>query len=386
MEFSEDQKLTLSEMTLWFKKKEKPYLILAGYAGTGKTTLVTWWRKWLQERRKLRVAFVSYTGKAALVLKDSLRSSDSVFKGDYVGTIHSLLYSPLTNEREEIIGWEKKPLKEFNFDLIILDEASMVDAQIWEDIRSIGIPILAVGDHGQLPPISGQFNLLDKPDLKLEKIHRQAEDNPIIYISELAREKGEIPSKKYADKVIKFDRTDSDSYGELDELLLTFDEQTLVLCGYNKTRVELNKSIRGMKGFDSPTPQVGDRLICLRNNHKKQIFNGQIGTLEKIGYLTEEARTYEVEISFDTGQRYMGSVLAEQFGAEKPLNYTSQRRKTAEVDLFDFGYATTVHKAQGSQAKRVILLEERFPRMDEQDWSKWLYTAVTRAQEELYIF
>ena len=55
-------------------------------------------------------------------------------------------------------------------------------------------------------------------------------------------------------------------------------------------------------------------------------------------------------------------------------------------DLFDFGYALTVHKAQGSQAKKVILFEERFKKMTDDEWKRWLYTAVTRAEEELYIF
>jgi len=55
-------------------------------------------------------------------------------------------------------------------------------------------------------------------------------------------------------------------------------------------------------------------------------------------------------------------------------------------DLFDFGYALTVHKAQGSQAKKVILFEERFSKMDDTDWKRWLYTAITRAEEELLIF
>jgi exodeoxyribonuclease-5 len=55
------------------------------------------------------------------------------------------------------------------------------------------------------------------------------------------------------------------------------------------------------------------------------------------------------------------------------------------MNLFDFGYALTVHKAQGSQAKRVILFEERFPQMTDDNWRRWLYTAVTRAEEELYI-
>jgi exodeoxyribonuclease-5 len=57
----------------------------------------------------------------------------------------------------------------------------------------------------------------------------------------------------------------------------------------------------------------------------------------------------------------------------------------AEIDLFDFGYALTVHKAQGSQAQKVVLFEERFSKMDDETWCRWLYTGVTRAGEELYI-
>ena len=68
------------------------------------------------------------------------------------------------------------------------------------------------------------------------------------------------------------------------------------------------------------------------------------------------------------------------------MNFTDKRAETMKGDLFDFGYALTVHKAQGSQAKRVILFEERFKQMNDEEWKRWLYTAVTRAEEELYIF
>jgi superfamily I DNA/RNA helicase len=83
---------------------------------------------------------------------------------------------------------------------------------------------------------------------------------------------------------------------------------------------------------------------------------------------------------------FHGLIAAGQFGADGPLNFTPDRKKTVRGDLFDFGYALTVHKAQGSQAKRVILFEERFAKMDDDEWRRWLYTAVTRAEEELYIF
>jgi len=68
------------------------------------------------------------------------------------------------------------------------------------------------------------------------------------------------------------------------------------------------------------------------------------------------------------------------------LNFTDKRSKVMAGDLFDFGYALTVHKAQGGQAKKVVLFEERFKKMSDQQWRRWLYTAVTRAEEELIIF
>jgi ATP-dependent exoDNAse (exonuclease V) alpha subunit len=74
-----------------------------------------------------------------------------------------------------------------------------------------------------------------------------------------------------------------------------------------------------------------------------------------------------------------------QFNSKEPLNFTDKRRTIMAGDLFDFGYAVTVHKAQGSEAKKVILFEERFRQMEDEMWARWLYTAVTRAQEELYI-
>ncbi len=85
-------------------------------------------------------------------------------------------------------------------------------------------------------------------------------------------------------------------------------------------------------------------------------------------------------------KNYHGLISVEQFNADSALNFTDKRSKIMKGDLFDFGYALTVHKAQGSQAKKVVLFEERFPKMTDDDWKRWLYTAVTRAEEELYIF
>ena len=74
-----------------------------------------------------------------------------------------------------------------------------------------------------------------------------------------------------------------------------------------------------------------------------------------------------------------------QFGYPTTINFTNDRKLTMQGDLFDYGYALTVHKSQGSESDKVILFEERFKQMDDLLWKKWLYTAVTRAKNELYI-
>jgi ATP-dependent exoDNAse (exonuclease V) alpha subunit len=385
LKLSEDQKTVLTSLLDWFNAKNKPpFVTFGGYAGTGKTTLISVLRKKLKKKNKnLKVSFCSYTGKAARVLESTLKQQKAIYEKDTVGTIHSLIYSPIIDEKtEEIIGWEKKD--DLKSDLIIVDEASMVDETIWRDLLTYNIPIIAVGDHGQLPPIRGKFNLMEDPELKLEKIHRQAQDNPIIKVSILARERGFIPTRKYSVNVMKVSRQDEDSQELVADLLASFDEQTLILCGYNKTRIMLNTSIRQIKEFESPLPSPKDRVICLRNNHQKRIYNGMLGYVNSIE--KDDKNWYYAKIDLDDEEKqFKGLISVQQFNNPQPFNFTKDRGSFIMGDLFDFGYALTVHKAQGSQSKRVILFEERFPRMDDEMWRRWLYTGVTRAQEELYI-
>lgn len=380
---SSDQKRALKKLLSWHESGWEQYVTLGGYAGTGKTTLIAVLRKaFNKQNKKLKVAFCSYTGKAARVLRENLKNHSGLFSKDTVGTIHSLIYSPVENDRQEIVGWERKD--SVSADLIIVDEASMIDKEIWEDLTWYNIPIIAVGDHGQLPPIKGSFSLMTDPNIRLEEIHRQAKDNPIIKLSIIARERGAIPIGEYSPKVKKFSRTNPEAGAEVEELLAGYDQDSLILCGYNNTRVRLNTFIRSQLGFEDPEPEPGDRVICLRNNHEHNIYNGMLGTISKIS--REDEDWYFAEIQMDAEEdEFSGSISVRQFNQKEPLNFTEHRRTIMNGDLFDFGYAITVHKAQGSESKQVILFEERFKQMTDEEWSRWLYTGVTRAQEELYL-
>ena len=383
MNLSRDQKKALEAIMAWRKKPKKQYITLGGYAGTGKTTLMAVLRKKIGQQatdKKKRVAFVSYTGKAARVLRGKLMAEKAMEDNDSVGTIHSLIYSPITNDKKEIVGWEKK--EKVETDLIVVDEASMVDSSIWADLLSYNVPIVAAGDHGQLPPIRGSFNLMEKPDLLLEEIHRQVADNPIIKVSVWARKTGNIPKGDYGAGVRKIDKREGGE--EVEEILKNYSEDWMILCGYNRTRTRLNQFIRNGREIVGSEPVAGDRVICLRNNHEKRVFNGMLGIIASIERKNEE--WYETEIEMDgEDETYEGLVMAEQFGREGAVNFSNQRFRSVKGDLFDFGYALTVHKAQGSQAKKVLLFEERFSKMTDDEWRRWLYTAVTRAENELVI-
>lgn len=386
MQLTNEQKNVLVAMVDWLRGGKKQFLTVGGFAGTGKTTLTAQFRSVLHKLLpSTRVGFCAYTGKASRVLQNALHSQEAVYEGDSVGTIHSLIYAPIT-KGSTISGWK---LKEAVYvDVIVVDEASMVDKKIWRDLLSFDKPVLAVGDHGQLPPIDGQFNLMNNPELKLETIHRQAEDNPIIHLSLLARENGAIPVGRFGPGVIKLDRYDSASASEVEECLRAYSSDLLILTGYNQSRVKINQTVRSFMDIDSSKPKSGDRVICLRNNWEKGIYNGMTGTLKRlipVQNSSGEVDWYEAEISLDDGDIYEGKIFAHQFGENSTLSSYGNIRGKSLGDLWDFGYALTVHKAQGSQSPKVLLFEERNKHMSDDDWRRWLYTGVTRAEKELTI-
>lgn len=385
---SPDQANALTVIGQWYRddKRDKPYLTLGGYAGTGKTTLITLLREALQTYdASTRVAFCAYTGKATQVMKQKLREQKVLKRQDNVSTIHSLIYNSKVGS-DGHTSWTRKD--ELKYDIIVVDEASMVDEVIWQDLLHFGIPILAVGDHGQLPPVNSRFNLMAEPDVRLERIFRQEAESPIIQVAQLARTHGYIPVQEFGQNVVKLDKTLSETGQHVEDMLSTWRSDLLVLCGYNHTRVSLNAHIRSLRDIETPEPTMGDVVVCLRNMRSEHLYNGLVGTIVSIEVSPDDPakQWYWAEIFFDTENiRFAGYVWREQFGARETVKQLPKAPGGASGALFDFGYALTVHKAQGSQSPRVLLFEERFPKMDDEEWRRWLYTGVTRAETELTI-
>lgn len=407
LDLSDDQKQCFDSIMDWWKLRN-PLLTFGGYAGTGKTTLISMLRNSLPET--VRIAFAAYTGKASSVLRGKLnRFGIQKFPMDYCGTIHGLIYEPMRSEDDDLdinfMEWVLK--RELNYDLIIVDEASMLGEDIFNDLKSFNIPILAVGDHGQLPPIEGQLNLMALPEIRLEKVHRFAEKNPLTKVSILAREQGFIPHGKYGDVVMKVPKKHS--------LITDFInasgnfETTAILCGFNATRISVNEKIRNWLKRTGKVPLVGERVICLKNNKKASkcpIYNGILGTLKSC---TTAFNHHRVHIGIDGEElEYAGMISKNVFNNKSPdmnewipaepepedvdtvkrfIQKGSNKKweKKKYLDCFDFGYCLTVHKSQGSEWDRVMVIEEPCQYWSGTNWNRWLYTAVTRSRNELLI-
>ncbi|ALE03649.1 ATP-dependent DNA helicase [Bartonella ancashensis] len=371
MQFSLEQDNALRAVSAWLKGRNSAVFRLFGYAGTGKTTLA----RHFAETVDGFVQFAAFTGKAAQVLRSKGASN--------ARTIHSLIYCPRGEEEvsDETTGRtsiaptfalnRQSPIVQAK--LVIVDECSMVDERLARDLMSFGVPLLVLGDPGQLPPISGGgFFSEGKPDFLLSEIHRQACDNPIIRLAMDVREGRDIAYGDYGTaRVIARKEVNQ-------QLVLDADQ---ILVGINRTRYLYNKRLRKLKEFTSDYPQAGDKLVCLRNDPGKGLLNGSLWKV-----LTSQKETVKPSINLVVKPEESESgmvkikLLKEVFqGPDSRISWQLKKR----YDDFDYGYALTVHKAQGSQWDNVVLFDESFAFRDM--CARWLYTGITRSAEYLTV-
>jgi len=372
LQFSAEQDDALLAVSQWLKQGYPQVFRLFGYAGTGKTTLA----RHLAEGVDGDVLFAAFTGKAAMVLRSRGAKKAS--------TIHSLIYRPRGEELVEDQDTGKSAMTPLftlnrqspvaNAALIIIDECSMVDEQLGADLLSFGTPVLVLGDPGQLPPVSGGgFFTEHEPDFMLESIHRQARDNPIIDLAQMARQGEPISRGAYGESRV-IARNDVEQ-----SEVLAADQ---VLVGTNKTRRRYNQRLRDLKDFQGALPASGDKLVALRNDPTKGLLNGSLWQV-KSAPITSKAFMNLLITSDDEGmERQTAKIKVLKAAFENPeeeLPWQMKRR----YDDFDYGYALTTHKAQGSQWSNVYLFDESWAFREHS--SRWLYTAITRAADRLTI-
>jgi exodeoxyribonuclease-5 len=408
IQFDPIQLEAIAAVKKWFTTglSEKRYFTLAGRAGTGKSTII---------REAITglmlgpddVAFVAPTGKAAEVMKSKgISGARTLHKLIYIlkdeidkekekihidgiediiqrmkngENVTSELHSKINKARVSVtadrpdLEFILKPELPGNYKLIVVDEASMVDDRQIEDLESFGVPVLYIGDHRQLKPVKGFNSRISEPDITLEVIHRQGGDSGILTLANriLDSMNGYVPRQwtNTQDTIIM-------SFGSFMDRFVRYGIEwpDQLLCCKNAIRQALNAYVRKKMGFTKPIPEVGDKLICLRNNYDMDLYNGLQGIVEEVDDKLEDESILGIKFRRLNGESSYVMI-------DKSIFVPGLPPAPKGTDLFDFGYAVTVHKSQGSEWRNVSYISGFFG----QETRSLNYTAVTRASEKLVV-
>ncbi|TDE17445.1 ATP-dependent DNA helicase [Dyadobacter psychrotolerans] len=418
--------------------------LLKGYAGTGKTTIISTLIKVIKNYGYKSV-LLAPTGRAAKVMSNY---SDKIAL-----TIHKKIYKQTSDAYSGSLSFQRQKNYHDNT-LFIVDEASMITDEAEFGNRSLladlidfvfenpGNKLMLVGDVAQLPPVGQELSpALDREYLEkkfymsvfqeeLKEVMRQDEQSGILFnATELRNQLAEkepaikITTKAFRDmfrmtgeKLEEGLRYAYDKFGQ---------ENTIILTRSNKSAVQYNEYIRRMINFSEEELDAGDRLMVVRNNYNILdedspagfIANGDFVELLKIRKTQEihgfrfadvilRLSDYEKQPEFDA------KIILDTLHSSSPSMTNEENRKlydSVQQDYFDikskkermealrkdpflnalqvkFAYALTTHKSQGGQWSAVFIDQGYLP--EEQvnnEFIRWLYTAITRATDEVFL-
>ena len=400
MKLTDDQEKSYDKIMKWMAGSGDWCFKLAGFAGTGKTTLLQHIINGMDDVPLC----CAPTGKAASVLEKKLDESA------VVTTVHKALYSPVSPCTEKLeamimklkddpdnqslrleIAEEKKEMSkqklsfssklkpgEYKGVTFIVDESSMITKKMAMDFQYSGARVLFVGDPGQLPPVGDKGWFGDgEADATLKKVMRQALDNPIIRLSMDIRNNGFCNPLDYNDcsEVTIANKSDLPV-----EHWLKADQ---VLTGSNYLRRRINRFFRKQLGHTEQMPVECEKLICLKNDFDTYgLINGVPASCAGSAFLDEDGE-WRISVLFEDELKTDMALYSHPFEAHYRTNAQEEpwamRRGLAE---FDWAYAITVHKSQGSEWRNVLLADDGFFSRNMDDRKKWLYTGITRAKEK----
>jgi exodeoxyribonuclease-5 len=321
---------------------------------------------------------VAFTGRAAAQLRKT---------GSDANTIHSLIYKAVIDpETGDLIRFEPKTTQEIIADagrFVIVDEGSMIPSESMNLISSLGIPVVVCGDVGQLPPVdknNPDFNaMLSLPGSRYTLAINRRVDNESMGIDEMCtyvREHGVIQ------------RTRVSGYSTISKVKLKsvdyhrenrFD---VVLCGTNKTRKSMNQLIRAGRGFSGDIPEVGETVICKRNDvvGGTKINNGELFRVEMV--VRGDPFSVFTLSNPDNGVKVAVRVYNSTWDTEEyPKTHNFKSKKT--IQLFTFGYCISVHSSQGSTFDSVLFYDEDVSYFLEP--VRFRYTGMSRAAKKLVV-
>ena len=385
MELHPEQATALERILAWIDNPgTKAYFTLGGLAGTGKTTLISILCDRLKE---LKIPFVvgCPTGKAAAVLAS---------KGVPASTVHKLCYECQGRDSKGVVQFEftgiPDPDSERFLALMIVDESSMVSTTMMNDLLSSGIPILFAGDYGQLPPVKDDPKLMQTLDVKLEHVHRQS--NYLLDVSYLFRARQTLMKHFTAHPDIA--RYAMQGTPDANEWI---DDADIVLVATNAMRHAYNrKRLYGVLGIDwgpiDKLPETRNNIaealvtnaqpipvVCVSNSYSDELMNGETGWLFPLGMHGEGLMrsVWRDTRKGDGPEKHVLVNCSTFFGEPSKVNYKAPGLKV------DFGWAITVHKAQGSEWDHVGVIDPGVGQRDPDDYARWRYTAATRAKQRL---
>lgn len=382
VELTEEQSELVKRLKDWYTKSDRQWYSYTGAAGTGKTTVV---EAVIEELGIERYIACAYVGKAVTVLaRHGLPAS----------TIHSMIYNviwvPVLDEHgNRVIKEDGKPKMRVEFSLkpsikgdpqlIIVDEATMVNDDLAADILSFGIKTVFIGDNNQLPPVFGVSSVMLNPDFWLTRIMRQQEGNPIIYLSQKILKREFIHYGQYGNSSVR-------PYIELGANYKNYD---CIITATNRARDDINHHIRkNVLQIKSDLPIVGDRLICRQNDWDRCIdgniylTTGMTGTVTDINRSLAANRYMCIDFQPDISDSEFVNLFLDSAYIQKDYEDRKLYGFSA-YEKFEYGYAVTCHSMQGSSADHVLFFDQWFHDVDMT--RKIRYTAITRAVESIDI-
>ena len=369
-------------------KNNEKYTTIAGYAGTGKSTLVKFIINALQVD-PTKVAYATFTGKAAEVLRK---------KGNpNAMTLHRLLYDSIPKSSG---GFIRVPKKTLDYTIIVVDEVSMVPKSMIDMLLAHRVYVIFLGDPFQLPQIDKNegHDLLDHPHIFLDEVMRQAAESEIIQLTMKIRNGEKIDFMNGKEVIIA-------PRASLVTGHLTWAD--IIICATNKTRHNMNRQKRELLGY-SGVLEENESLLIKRNywevcnENGDALVNGSIGTIKNVfesfrripSYVKSDIRdmpTIVGEFISDDGVSFgniefdKNFLLKEEPCIDWRTSYQLGKLKNKIGDIIPkqatYGYAITGHCSQGSQWDKVLVIEESFP-FDKVEHARWLYTAVSRSVEK----
>lgn len=373
--FNSQQEEAIQKAVKWYKdlkdrKTRKPFFFVAGYAGTGKTSIA----KEIVKRTcgEFGAIYIAPTGKAASRLRQ---------KGCHgAKTLHQFIYNVFGEDEEGDPIFSAKAMLDESPRLVVLDEGSMVGDFDASRLLAHRIPVLVLGDIGQIPPVKAA-SFFTQPDYLLTEIMRQGKESNIIRASFFVRQGKRLPPREYDDVVVR------EGKPPINFLKKFMDKDSQILCSFNSTRDMYNRMLRNVAGYCSELPSPGEKLVCTFNQHSTGFMNGEqlivkeyveipagevlddepLGNMYVIGESLTDGREIKARINVNC---FTGNEIEREAALKKPGG-------------MDYGYVITVHKSQGSEWPNVVVLEELLRGVP---YEKLMYTAVTRAMEKLWVY